>query len=66
MTGYQRGARAQQERQAARVSSNKTRRRKSIAGGRWRSGPHKTPDRKRAVRDIDSFDRDDLGESPDC
>ena len=35
------------------------------AGGRWRSGPHKTADSKRAVRRIDSLDSDDLGESPD-
>jgi hypothetical protein len=41
------------------------RQRRSMTGGRWRSGPHKTADRKRAMRRIDSFDRDDLGESPD-
>ena len=45
------------------------RQRKSIAGGRWRSGAHKParePDWKRKADRIDSIDRDDLGESPDC
>ena len=58
-TRYQRVAREQRERQAARAK----RQRKSIAGGRWRSGPHKT---NREADRIDGYDRDDLGESPDC
>jgi hypothetical protein len=56
------------KREAARKGQRRPkgdRQRKSIAGGRWRSGPHKTADRKRAVRRSDSFDRDDLGERPD-
>ena len=60
-----RGKPEQRERQAAPGHHDKTRQRKSIAGGRWRSGPHKTADRKREADRIDSFDRDDLGESPD-
>jgi len=61
----QRGKPEQRERQAAPGQHDKTPQRKSIAGGRWRSGPHKTADRKRAVRRIDNLGRDDLDETPD-
>jgi len=53
----QRGKPQQRERQAAPGHHDKTRKRTSIAGERWHSGPHETADRKRAVRRIDSFDR---------
>jgi hypothetical protein len=55
----------QRERQAARAQRVKARQRKSIAGGRWRSGPHKTADRRREADRIDGCDRDDLGENLD-
>lgn len=42
MTGYQRSEREQRERRAAPARRDKTHQRKSIAGGHWRSGPHKT------------------------
>jgi len=65
MTGYQRGAHEDRKRRAAQGHRDETHQRNSIAGGRWRSGPHKTADRKRAVRRIDNLGRDDLDESPD-
>jgi len=61
----QRGKPEQRERQAAPEHHDKPRQRKSIASGRWRSGPHKTADRKRAVRRIDDLGPDDLDETPD-
>jgi hypothetical protein len=65
MTGYQRVTREQGERGPARGQRNKTHQRKSIAGGRWRSGPHKTGDRTREGDRTDEYDRDELDESPD-
>jgi hypothetical protein len=61
-TRYQRVAREQRERQEARA---KRETRRSIAGGRWRSGAYR--DRTRKRRSEESFeDRlDDLSESPD-
>jgi hypothetical protein len=37
-------------------SPPRPRQRKSIAGGRWHSGPHKTPDRKRGSPLVDKDD----------
>ncbi len=55
-TRYQRVAREQRERKAAREATQ----RKSIAGGRWRSGAH------RKGKPETYEDRlDDLGHSPD-
>jgi len=61
----QRGKPEQRERQAAPGHHDKTRQRKSIAGGRWRSGPHKAADRKPAVRRIDNLGGGHLDETPD-
>jgi hypothetical protein len=63
-TRYQRVAREQRERREKREAAQ----RRSIAGGRWRSSPHKPtcqPDWHREADRIDGYDRDDLGESPD-
>lgn len=59
-TPYQRVGRLQRERKAAREASLKAARRRSIPGGRFRSGAHKP-------RNEESYEdrMDDLGESPD-
>jgi hypothetical protein len=63
-TPYQRVAREQRERKAAREERAKQARRRAVPGGRWRSGAHKSV-RSHAADRIDGYDRDDLGESPD-
>jgi hypothetical protein len=64
-TPYQRTYRLQQERRATREAARKAARRNAIPGGWYRSGPHKDNGQRIADR-VDGFDRDDLGESPDC
>ena len=65
MTGYRSGAHEDRKRRAAQGQRDETHQRKSIAGGRWRSGPHKAADRKPAVRRIDNLGGGHLDETPD-
>jgi hypothetical protein len=47
------GAGGQGKRQAASAQSSSSRQQKSIAGGRWRSGPHSRADRRREPEPVE-------------